>query len=207
MTLWRDHFTGITWSGGAFGSGDMSQNDAPAEEVCLYLVWYHLTQDAVLSRVFTPSGQSDPERIETMEIRNPTEFRNLPRLQVYMGSLTEDQVPTQLDVAEIGVYVGLRWDLNENIARLQPGEPTQATVMRRVKEVLKDKKQLVTQINGSGTALAVGGSHQEGPVNYLIDVDQTGDRFTLTQEVLWTYEVDIDFKTSKIANLLKAGGS
>jgi hypothetical protein len=205
--MWRDHYTGITWSGGAWGSGDLEANDASPEEILLWMTWTTLRDDPTLAALFTPAGSSEPERIEATEFRNLVEFANLPRLQVYLASTTEEQQPTKLDVTEIRVLVGLRFDLSQAMERLRPaGVSTFSSVVRAVKNALKANHQMTAQVNGTDTPLAPGGSNQEGAVSYLVDLDEEGGRHTLTAELEWVYKTNIDFDTGRISNIVRAGG-
>ena len=205
--IWREKFTGITWSGGSWGSGDLEANDASPEEILLWMTWTRLREVATLADLFTPKGSSEPERIEATEFRNLVEFANLPRLQVYLASTTEEQRPTRLDLSEIRVLIGLRFDLSQALERLDPpGVPTFASVVRLVKTTLKGDHQMSVSVNGTDTPLAPGGSHQEGAVSYLVDIDEEGGRNTLTAELEWVYKTNIDFDTGRISNIVRAGG-
>jgi hypothetical protein len=205
--MWREKLTGITWSGGAWGDGDLEANDASPEEILLWMTWTQLKDDAVLIDLFTPTGASEPERIEVTEFRNLVEFANLPRLQIYLASTTEEQQPTKLDVTEIRVLIGLRFDLAQAMERVTPpGTGTFSGVIRRVKNALKANHQMTAFVNGTQTPLAPGGSHQEGAVSYLVDLDEEGGRHTLTAELEWRYETNVDFDTGRISNIVRAGG-
>lgn len=206
--MWRQKLTGITWSGGAWGSGDLEANDASPEEILLWMTWTQLKDDAVIADLFTPAGVSEPERIEVTEFRNFVEFANLPRLQIYLASTTEEQQPTKLDVTEIRVLIGLRFDLAHAMERVSPpGTGTFSGVMRRVKNALKANHQMTVQVNGdSSVPLSPGGSHQEGAVSYLLDREEEGGRATLTAELEWLYKTDINFDTGRISNIVRAGG-
>jgi hypothetical protein len=205
--IWREKFTGITWSGGAWGSGDLEANDASPEEILLWMTWTRLREEPTLADLFTPKGSSSPERIEATEFRNLVEFANLPRLQIYLASTTEEQRPTRLDLTEIRVLIGLRFDLSQALERLQPaGVSTFASVVRLIKTTLKGDHHMTVSINGTQTPLAPGGSHQEGAVSYLVDLDEEGGRHTLTAEIEWVYKTNIDFDTGRIANIVRAGG-
>jgi len=205
--MWREKLTGISWSGGAWGSGDLEANDASPEEILLWMTWTQLKDDPFLIDLFTPAGASEPERIEVTEFRNLVEFANLPRLQIYLASTTEEQRPTKLDVTEIRVLIGLRFDLAHAMERVTPpGTGTFSGVLRRVKNALKANHQMTTLVNGTQTPLAPGGSNQEGAVSYLVDIDEEGGRHTLTAELEWVYKTNIDFDTGRISNIVRAGG-
>ena len=206
--MWREKLEGITWSGGAWGSGDLEANDSSPEEIMLWMAWTTLRADPVLIDLFTPAGASEPERIEVTEFRNDIEFGNLPRLQIYLASTTEEQQPTKLDVTEIRILIGLRFDLSQARERLEPpGTGTFAGVVRAVKNALKANHQVTAQINGDATVpLASSGSHQEGAISYLIDTEEPGGRQTLTAELEWLFALNVDFNTGRISNIVRAGG-
>ena len=206
--MWREKLEGITWSGGAWGSGNLEANDASPEEILLWMTWTQLKDDAVIADLFTPAGASGPERIEVTEFRNFVDYANLPRLQIYLASTTEVQQPTKLDVTEIRVLIGLRFDLAHAMERLQPpGTLTFSGVVRAVKNALKANHQMTVQINDdSSVPLAPGGSNQEGAVSHLLDRDEEGGRETLTSELEWRYETNVDFDTGRISNIVRAGG-
>jgi hypothetical protein len=170
----------------------------------LYRTWLELYQDPTLASLFKPPNGPEGERIEAMEHRNVMAFEGLPRLQVYLASTTEEQRPTQLDITQVRIFIGLRFDFVSAMSRLEPGTPTFPTVISHVKKVLKANHQMVTMVNGIQVPLADGGSHQEGAVAWIIDEDESGSRITLTAELEWVFTTNVNFKTGRIANIERA---
>jgi hypothetical protein len=135
-----------------------------------------------------------------MEIRNPMEFRDLPRLQCYLGSLSEERVATRLDLTELIVYFGIRFDAFEGFKPLEPGKATAVRVSESVKRILKDYKDLRITQAVVGELPMVRNSHQNAEVSYLLDVDETGQRLALTLEVAWLYSLRVDADSGKLLN-------
>lgn len=192
--LWAQHYAEATWSGGSPGSGDFDAGDLCPAEIVLNLAYTRLWTDEGLRDVF---GRN---RIEMMEIRNPMEFRDLPRLQCYLGSLSEERVATRLDLTELIVFFGIRFDAFEGFKKLEPGKATAVRVSEAVKRVLKDYKDLRVPQAGIGELPMVRNSHQNGEVSYILDVDETGTRLALTLEVAWLYSLRVDADSGKLLN-------
>jgi len=196
--LWSQHFEDASWTGGSPGSGEFDAGDLCSAEIILNLAHARLWNDETLRSVF------EKERIEMMEIRNPLEFRDLPRLQCYLGSLSEERVATRLDLQELIVYFGIRFDAFEGFQKLEPGKATAVRVSEAVKRVLKDYKDLrVLQVDSPdlpAESVMARNAHQNGEVSYLLDVDETGQRLALTLEIAWLYSLRTDADTGKLLN-------
>lgn len=196
MTIWSKYFQKATWTGGTWGSGEFDPGDLSPEEICLALAYTYLSQDSLLLKVFTS------DRIEMMDIRNPTEFRDLPRLQCYLGSLSEDRVASKLDDTELFIFFGIRYNVFEGFKKIVPGEVGSPAVMRKVKRVLKDFQDLRVQISGkSDERPMVSNSNQEGGLSYIIDADETNQMFAVTLELQWRYRIKINSDTGQIYNI------
>lgn len=195
MTLWSPHFTKASWTGGSWGSGEFDPGDLSPEEIVLSLAYTRLREDATLVRIFTK------DRLEMMDVRNPMEFRDLPRLQCYLGSLSEDRIASRLDDTELLVHFGIRYDASDAFRKVTPGEVGAPAVMRLVKRVLKVHQQLPVTIEGSGKELGMAAnSNQEGGLSYILDVDETGSRLAVTLELTWRYRIKVEADSGKIFN-------
>lgn len=195
MSRWKQYFESATWTGGTWGEGEFNPGDMSPEEIILALAYTYLAEDALLLKIF---GR---DRIEMMDVRNPTEFRDLPRLQCYLGSLQEDRVATKLDDTELFVYFGIRMDAEDTFRKVKPGEVGLPAVMRKIKRVLKDYQSLPTTIEGASNQLGMArNSNQEGGLEFIFDVDPTAERYTVTMELQWRYRIKVNADTGNIYN-------
>lgn len=198
MNPWTQHFTPASWSGGSWGSGDLTVGDLAPSSLILHLVRGFLAESAVLQKVF--SG-----RIEALDVRNPFDFRDLPRLQVYLGSVRPDgTVATGLTLETVTVYVGIRYSVEDAVNVLDFGEPTIACVWREIVKILNSKKQLIVNVPGNPSVPLADRRHgqQEGTFSYLIDPnpDSAGSP-AVTQELQWSYGVTLDFTAQQFKSL------
>lgn len=199
MNPWTEHFQAASWSGGSWGVGDLTIGDLAPAPLILHLVRGQLAASALLQKVF--SG-----RIEALDVRNPFDFRDLPRLQIYLGSVRPDgTVATQLDLQTVGVFVGIRYSVEDAVNVLAPGEATVGCVWKEVARVLNASKQLIVQVAGLGGVPLADRRYgqQDGALSFLIDPNPAeGGSPAVTQELQWSYGVTLDFASQQFKSLV-----
>lgn len=185
------------FTGAVRAAGQLSQNDAAAEQIVLLKVYELMVADAVVGDVFQ-------DRIEVFPVRNIFDRGELPRLQIYAASTTEISAPTAVAEGEIEVFCGIRFD-GTIVEPLSP--PTAGSVLsavEAVRRVLRTNRQLTDKAS-TGVEICLANNSNPGPVNWIID-PLAEERMAYTLEVSWVYEVSIDNGTGKILSILKAGG-
>lgn len=174
-----------------------ADGEVAAEDIIAGRVLEILRANAKLVQIFD-------DRIEKMETRAPFDFRTFPRLQVYCSSTTETQNPTRLDVNQVRVYVGIRFDALA-VSPVPAYGATLASVRKTIALALKANKSLVVKVNGTDdTPLAV--SLVTGQTNWVWDPSPAGDRIAGTLETEWLYKVDVDHDSQRIVNLQRKLG-
>ena len=144
-------------------------------------------------------------KIEYMPVRNPLDFRDLPRLQVYPGSTLEVQGPTDLNILDVRIGVGVRFSMDE-IKPVTNMHASISTVLWQVKKIMRAKcnRHLTVTVNGTDVRLA----RQSDPetVSFEIDVQTDGGRADWTQILVWTFSIRSDDPTGQIDNIAIAQG-
>lgn len=190
------HFKAATWSGGQPGVGTYDPGDLTPEGIMLDLAATRLLNDSVIQSLVTPQG------IEEMDIRNPFDLDALPKIQCYLGSLREDRIATQLDDTEVITFFGYKLPGMEAFSRMEFGEVGWSRVLWEIKRVLKEYKSAQVELTakpGKETALARN-SNQEGSIDFIPDLDDTGAVLSVTFEVGWRWRLSVDARTGNLYN-------
>ncbi len=177
-------------------AGDLSDGRLSPEDVVCHRVLELLAADGDLVAIFEG-------RMEFMPTRPTWDFRDFPRLQVYAGSTSETQAPTQLAIDQVSVIVSIRMDGRE-IPPVRAWSPGLSTLAWHIQKILRADRTLVDQVAGQQVPLAMEGRPQ--PTNYVIELEPDTGRPALVLEIPWVYRVDVDQPTGRIANIVRAGG-
>jgi len=182
---------------GARVSTTIAQNDLAPEDLICHKVRELLVANATLLAIFSA------ERIEVVPARDMLEFRNLPRLQIYPFSTTESARPTQVAQQDIEVFIGIRYSARD-VRPLIPWAPGVASVVHRIKQVLRDNRQLA-DFSSNAVAIHLASNSNAGAVSFIVDVNEEGE-IAYTQELSWIYKAKTDDITGLLAPIADAGG-
>lgn len=190
---WGDDFELARYSGGAYGTGNLTAGDCGPECIVLHEVRWRLAANALLRKIFA-------DRIEVLDCRNPYDSRPMPRLQIYAISTEESQAPSNTNPHTVRLFVAVRFDASAT-GVVNPGEPTVAALIAHIKQVLKapNNFHLRTTVGGEDTHLAK--RSQPGPTSWFADPDETGRIIAYHVEQAWDYFLNVNWMSGVIRNI------
>lgn len=194
MSRWSDEFTPASWSGASWGDGDYTDGELGPEDQLMHHLEYKLSGDAKLSAIFGA-------KIEVMDRRPGPDIRNLPRLYLYSGTTQPSEAPTKLDVETNAIFVGVVYGAT-SVSAVARGDATLATVLHRIKGVMRANQEMTVTVNGTQVQMARLGLVQ--PHQTIQILDESGRLFAEMQELEIDYTIDVDRDTQRILNVVNA---
>ncbi len=186
MTIkWHEFLTDTTFD----AAGNIVPGLQSVDEFVVDAVVRILKADDVLSTIFPG------DKIEAIEFRNPLDYRTMPRLQVYSGSLTPEVLATGATIKQnVTVLIDIRYDLKETPPRGE-GRAGISGIVHRIQTVLLADHTLQTQVavvSAIPREEGLANNSNPGSNNAFIDIDERERRVTATRQLVWVYEMMVD---------------
>ena len=188
MSRW-DAFTRGTFD----AAGDFDDGQLAAEDIILGRISQLFRADDLVLRAI----DGDEDKIEIMEFRNPWDDRRGKRIQIFLSSTEDEDLPTQTDRSAIAVTIGVRYDV-PSVEVLREFHPSVASLIRRLKAILKNEKTLKVQVNGK--EIPIVHESRPGSVSWQSALSEAGDRLMATIEFDWLFLADVEHGPSSSLN-------
>ena len=169
----------------------------PVSALCHVTKWY-LERDAKLARMFPG------DKIEVLDTRFPFDSRDMPRLQIYGSTDSQERRPTKVKVGEFEIFVGVRF-LAEHGNVIPSMTAGVSDVIWHIKKIMTQRHQLkvwTTTSENVGLALR----SNAGEVQHIYDVVDERGKLVVTHELPWIFTTHIDEETGQFRTIASAGG-
>lgn len=173
-------------------------NDIQPVSALLHTTKWYLERDEKLRRIFPK------DKIEVLDTRFPFDNRDMPRLQIYGSTDTQQRRPTDLNVGQIEIFIGVRFLAEQGniIPRMQAGV---SDVVWHIKNVMRTRHQLkVWTTTNQNVGLAL--RSEAGEVQHIYDVVDERGKLVVTHEIPWIFVTRIDGATGQFETIRSAGG-
>lgn len=173
-------------------------NDIHPMGALLHVTKWYLERDEKLRRMFPK------DKIEVLDTRFPFDTRDMPRLQIYGSTDTQQRRPTDINVGDMEIFIGVRFLAEQGnvIERMHAGV---SDVIWHIKDVMRKRHQLkVWTTTNQNVGLAVRSA--AGDVQHIYDVVDERGKLVVTHELPWIFHTRIDGPTGQFETIRSAGG-
>lgn len=175
------------FTNGKRSGADIVANDCGPLDIVTTKVREILAADTTLANFF--------HAIKRYDQRPDWIFGGLPQLHIYPGAWDPTRSPTEIEMGEVEVVVGIRSEAGE-LKPLDDFECGWSAILRAVQQVLRDNTQLADSVTGTSVVLAH--TSRPGPFSIALDVEQDSRRRAIHREISWIYKLRIDDNTGQL---------